>query len=257
MLYSLALILVMFGLTAFFLRDRIYFYLNTKDIAASPLGIFNPDYRTPTKPNVDLGFISFHLELSAGATIKKSDSGITIKDQGRTLVINLPEIFAEMQPNPNYPDDIPELDRLIDKYGNIVRAQQAAFGLKSDIGVLFCSESDFKCYQSLLMMRLVPTPLYENQEFYATSSFDAIIDTIRSKQGKFYSITWSTKQGKRIDQRRGVIMIGDKLPPKETSWPNQFIYSIIIHPKGNILSVDEMVTRIEKLKQSPAILSGG
>jgi len=249
MLWSLAFILVMSGLTLYFLRERINFYWNTRDILASPLSMFEQGIEQPVKPNVDLGFISFHLELSPEATIKKSESTITVKDQGRTLVINLPEIFAEMQPNPNYPDNVQEFDRLIEKYGNIVLAQKASHDFKCDIGVLFCSENDFKCYQSLLMMRLVAKPPYEKQEFYTTSNFDATIDTLGTKNGKFASLTWSTRQGNRKDQRRGVIMIGDKSSAQDTNWPSHFIHSMIVPPKGDILSVDEMATRLEKLKQ--------
>src|SRR6266436_5810923 len=96
LLWSLAIVISMAAITFYFRGDRLAFYLNTKDIPSSPLGNYDADSDTPVTPNVDLGFISFHLELSPEATVKKSESTITVKDQGRTLVINLPEIFEEM-----------------------------------------------------------------------------------------------------------------------------------------------------------------
>jgi hypothetical protein len=230
----------------FSIEDRIRFYFQTRNLPLAPLTSFNAD-ATSMSPNINLGFIGFYLELSPDASFKKNQSTLTIKDHERTLVINLPELLGEMKLDPNHSDDLQDFDRLTEKYGNIVRARKAAYEYSSNLSVLFCSDDDFRCYKSLVMMRLIPAPAYEKCEYISTPQFDASITTY--SKGKLADITWCTSQGKRKDQRQGVILLTDTNLLQNSNWSKQFISSLVVHPQGEIPSIDEMATRLERLKQ--------
>lgn len=239
------------GIYIYFIFDRIELYVANKRFPPSPMPQYVSAVQEAPQANVDLGFISFFLELSPQSTIKEGKGCVIIKDPGRSLLITVPIIESE-EPLPIEADELRRHRSILNNHGTLVRADQAASTLDVDLSVLFCSTAEFENQKTLMEMRigqgLIANPM-DRREFYSSSAMDAIIS--RSERLKVQEIYWSTKAGPAEEQMSGVINLIHKGDTSNGKWRDQFIRSLVVHDKSKRITPAEMAARLEKIKQPP------
>lgn len=237
------------GIYVYFIFDRIELYVANKRYPPSPMPQYVPAVQEAPQANVDLGFISFFLELSPQATIKEGKGCVIIKDQGKSLMINEPIVELE-EPLPIEADELRRHSSILNRHGTLVRADLAASTLDVDLSILFCSTAEFENQKTLMEMRIMQgimaNPL-GGKEFYSSPTVDAIIS--KSERLKVQEIYWSTKAGPAESQMSGVIVLIHKGETPDGKWRDQFIRSLVVHDKSRRIRTAEMAARLEKIKQ--------
>jgi len=244
---SLVFALIGVGIYTYFILDRIELYVANKRYPPFPMPQYVPAVQDTPQANVDLGFISFFLELSPQATIKEGNGCVTIKDQGKSLMINVPMIESE-EPLPIEADDLRRHRSMLNNHGTLVRADQAASTLDVDLSILFCSTAEFENQKTLMEMRImqgiIANPM-GRKEFYSSPTVDAVISKL--ERHDMQEIHWSTKHGPPEQQMSGVIMLGNKCDTSDGKWRDQFIRSLVVHDKSKRITPAEMAARLEKI----------
>lgn len=242
-------ILIVFGLIIYWLftSKRFGLYCQSNLLPHVTLDDYKCVGPPPPSPNVDLGHISFYLELSSKASIKVTNDGVMIKDLGKSLVIHEPVVVVEEQ-LPQEPDNLLVEQIIRNNYGTLTRATVAALALKIDLSVLFCSTPRYEKLRTLFMLRQgYADTIYRSSCIRKTPSFLALITDHSEMQ--LQSIWWSTLEGPIENQMSDIINLSYKGDTSDGKWRDQFIRSLVVHDKSKRITPAEMAARLEKIKQ--------
>lgn len=241
-------ILIVFGLIMYWLftSKRYGLYCQSNLLPHVTLDDYKGVGPPPPSPNIDLGHISFYLELSSQATIKVTNHGVMIKDAGKSLAIHLPTVVLEEQLSPE-PDNLLFEQIIRTHYGTLTRATVAALAFKVDLSVLACSTAHFEHLQTLLQIRQGFASDYLDSTIYRSPTFEALITDRTELQ--VLSIWWSTLEGPIENQMSDIINLSYKGDTSNGKWRDQFIRSLVVHDKSKRITPAEMAARLEKVKQ--------
>jgi hypothetical protein len=246
--FLFVVLFIVIGIYVYYLKDRFGLYVLNQNHPPKPLAVYQTGQDVRKEPNVDLGFISFYLELSPEAEITAGNGCLKIKDLDKRLMINWPIVAGE-EPAASDPE-VAKQEQAIAEAGSLVHFNRDVATQNIDASIFFCTSTEYDRKKLLVEARVMQSlvSMGGSQSFYIGKTFDAIVTEYPDIH--LSDIHWATKQTKAPDQRQsGVINLFGK-KDKSTVWKMQFVQSLVVRPPAGLLSGAEMKSRVEKAKRS-------